>query len=274
MIIFTLTVLGLALGSFVNALVWRVREQETPSKRSKREYSVLWGRSMCPHCHHMLAARDLAPVISWLLLKGRCRYCKNLIHRQYPLVEIFTAVLLVLSYIAWPYTWGGEGVFRFAMWVPILVLLVALFIYDLRWMLLPDRLTAVFVGLVALQLFGVAVLYQGGIVSIRDALLAVLPLGAFFYVLFQASSGRWIGGGDVKLGFGLGLLAGNIASALLILFLASAIGTVISSILMVTNKASRKTQLPFGPFLIAGAIIVQLWGSVILSWYENQVIIL
>lgn len=273
MIILVLILIGLALGSFVNALVWRLHEQETPSKRRKRSYSILKGRSMCPHCHHVLASRDLMPVISWLLLRGKCRYCKLPIHWQYPVIELLTAALLVASYAVWPYSWQGEGLLRFILWIPILVTLITLLIYDVRWMLLPDRLTIIFTLLVITQLAGIAVFHGGDFNTVTGAILGVLPLGGFFYLLFQISDGRWIGGGDVKLGFGLGLLAGSMTRALLLLFLSSAIGSLVSIALISANRASRKTQLPFGPFLILAAVITQLFGDPILTWYENHFMI-
>src|SRR4051812_13278636 len=100
MIIAVLIVFGLCLGSFVNALVWRVHEQEAAKKPNKK-LSVLNGRSMCPHCEHELAAKDLIPVLSWLSLGGKCRYCHKPISKQYPLVELLTALLVVGSYIWW-----------------------------------------------------------------------------------------------------------------------------------------------------------------------------
>src|SRR5262245_41082320 len=101
-----LTVFGLCWGSFVNAFVWRLHELETNkrlSKSQKKKLSILHGRSMCPDCHNELAWYDLLPVVSWLSLKGKCRYCGKPISWQYPFVEALTAALFVLSYVFWPY---------------------------------------------------------------------------------------------------------------------------------------------------------------------------
>ena len=130
MIIAILAVVGLILGSFVNALVWRMHEG----------LSVAHGRSMCPHCKHTLAARDLVPVFSWLMLRGKCRYCKKPISPQYPLVELATSGLFVASYIWWPSVFTGSQEAIFVLWLAILVGLVALAVYDIKWFLLPNKL--------------------------------------------------------------------------------------------------------------------------------------
>ncbi len=106
---FLLFVCGLVLGSFVNALVWRIREKRT------------WvnDRSECVHCHHKLAPLDLIPVVSWLFLRGVCRYCKKPISIQYPLVELATGALFVLSYLLWDYGFDSWGLVRFLIgWSP------------------------------------------------------------------------------------------------------------------------------------------------------------
>src|SRR5579864_137748 len=116
MIYVVLVVLGLSLGSFVNALVWRLHEQESVTKRRKSkkvDLSILHGRSICPNCHHELAVRDLVPVLSWLSLKGTCRYCGKPISWQYPIVEAATASLFILSYVYWPADLHGQALFSF-----------------------------------------------------------------------------------------------------------------------------------------------------------------
>ncbi len=228
---------------------------------------------MCSHCGHRLGVRDLIPVISWLSLGGKCRYCHEKIQDS-PAIELTTALLFVLSYLVWPYGFDEEGLFLFMVWLPVLVLLIALFIYDLRHMVLPDKLTFILLGLAFVQLAGLLIFSEGEASLLWSALLGVMALGGFFYALFQVSGGRWIGGGDVKLGLGLGIIAGNLSGALLLLFLASAIGTVVSAVLLLANKASKKTQVPFGPFLVTATIVVQLFGPVIVAWYQNQFLLI
>src|ERR1700677_3953472 len=122
MIIFILAIVGLCLGSFVNALVWRLHGQaaEKGKKKPNQDYlsqlSVAKGRSMCPHCKHQLANRDLIPLLSWLSLKGKCRYCAKAISPQYPLVELITALLFIASYIWWPVALSGAQIGIFVLW--------------------------------------------------------------------------------------------------------------------------------------------------------------
>ncbi len=287
MTVLVIIVLGLCFGSFVNALVWRLHEEskvQSPKlkagkgKKAKesqlkaleaRKLSILRGRSMCVDCGHQLAWYDLLPIVSWVSLGGKCRYCNKTISVHYPIVEAMAALAFALSYLFWPYGFSGAGLSGFIIWLPILTLLIALLVYDLRWTILPDRLTYMVLALALLQVIITVFFYGGGMIVIRDSLFGLLCLGGLFYALFQMSGGRWIGGGDVKLGFGLGILAGNVPKALLLLFLSAAIGSVVSVLLILIHKASRNAQVPFGPFLVVAAVIVQLFGSSIINWYQT-----
>jgi leader peptidase (prepilin peptidase)/N-methyltransferase len=271
MIIAVLVVLGLVLGSFVNALVWRVHEQDEHKKTDKK-LSILHGRSMCPHCKHELATKDLIPVLSWLILGGKCRYCGKPISRQYPLVELLTAGFFVASYIWWPVDFGGVQTAVFVVWLALLTGLVALLVYDVKWMLLPNRIIyplSVLAGLLAL----LRIIDDPHPASaFLKMILAVVVGGGVFYVLFQMSGGKWIGGGDVKLGWLLGLAVGTPSKSLLLLFLASLLGSLSSIPLLMQGRVKRNTTIPFGPFLIIAVIIVQLFGGDILDWYRNTFI--
>jgi prepilin signal peptidase PulO-like enzyme (type II secretory pathway) len=269
MIIMVLVVFGLCLGSFINALIWRIhKQQKIRAKKQKTKYSISKGRSMCVNCEHMLAASDLVPVFSWLMLGGRCRYCKKPISWQYPLVELSTAALFILSYIYWPDPLESFQIILFGLWLACLTGLVALVIYDLRWMLLPNRIIFPLYAVAAVIVL-VQVLDASSLQPLVQAVYGILIGGGIFYLLFQLSEGRWIGGGDVKLGFFLGALVGGPTHAALLLFIASLMGSVISLPLLATKKASKSTRIPFGPFLIISTIIVQLFGTTIIDWYQN-----
>lgn len=268
MIIALLVIVGLALGSFVNALVWRLHEQ-SGKKRPAKELSVLKGRSMCPHCKHTLAARDLVPVISWIALRGKCRYCGKPVSRQYPLVELATALVFALSYIWWPVVFTDTQTVLFVLWLLLVTGFMALVVYDLRWMLLPDRILSP-LGAIALVWAVVTVASADKpAIACLNVVGAVLIGGGVFYALFQVSKGKWIGGGDVKLGWILGLIAGTPARSVLFIFLGALLGSLISVPLLLTKRAKRDTVIPFGPFLILAIILVQLFGHDILSWYKD-----
>lgn len=266
--------LGLILGSFVNALVWRVHAQEAKkkSKVGHKELSVLHGRSMCPYCKHTLAAKDLVPVLSWLSLGGKCRYCHKPISWQYPVVELLTSALFVLSYLFWPLDWNAAGTINFAVWLIILVGFMALIVYDLRWMLLPDRIVyplLVIGGLLALF----NIIDVGSVRALIETLISVAIAGGIFYGLFVISNGRWIGGGDVKLGLLIGLVLGDPYLAFLMLMTASLLGTLVALPGMVLKKVSPSSRIPFGPFLIVATILVQLFGTSVIEWYKRTLLV-
>src|SRR5579859_6630448 len=127
MIVVLLIVLGLCFGSFVNALVWRLHEHR----------NFVNERSECTHCHHVLAPKDLVPVVSWLLLRGKCRYCRKPI-QDTPVAELLVPALWVVSYVYWPHAlYSSLGLFTFVAWLLFVVGFVALAIYDFKWFLLP-----------------------------------------------------------------------------------------------------------------------------------------
>lgn len=291
MIIAFLVVFGLILGSFVNALVFRLHMQEkqgnkhiAKSRKGKHgpqasslnpdDLSIVKGRSMCVHCGHELAWYDLVPVFSWLSLGGKCRYCKKPISAQYPVVEFTTAALFVLSYIFWPYqllTINHQ--ILFAGWLVILTGFVVLIVYDLRWMLLPDRIVYP-LTILALSLAGLDVVTGGGGELLLQTLLSVAIAGGIFYLIFQISGGRWIGGGDVKLGLLIGLVLRDPLLAFLMLLVASSMGTLVVLPGLLLGKITPKTHIPFGPFLVAATILVFLLGPTVIDWYRDTLLLI
>jgi len=259
MIVLLLIGLGLVLGSFINAFVWRLHEGKD------------WvnDRSECTHCHHKLSSLDLIPVISWITLRGKCRYCHKNIEDS-PIVEVALPLLFVLSYYFWPTVFEGSGMFEFMAWLIFLTGFMALVVYDFRWYLLPNKIVFPLTILAVAQVLAVA-LYDKDWSALAEAGAGALVIGGTFYLIFQVSKGNWIGGGDVKLGFILGLLAGGILESFLVLFIASVAGLLAAAPMLIKGKANRKTQLPFGPFLILGLIVVVLFGADIIDWYSNLI---
>lgn len=270
-------ILGLLLGSFVNAWVWRlsqqIDEEGQPKKltaKQKKALSIATARSMCPHCKHTLQAIDLVPVFSWLALRGKCRYCHKPISKQYPVVELITAAVFAISAYYWVFgeTWQYVG---FATWLAVLVGLVALAIYDIKYGLLPDKINY---KMYAIAAAGLVIQFVVGrpLSDWTQVLSSLLICSGIFWVIYQVSKGTWIGGGDVKLGFLLGLVIVSTADSLLMLFIASLLATCVTLPLMYVKRLNIKTRVPFGPFLIAATYIAVLFGQSIIDWYQSFIL--
>jgi leader peptidase (prepilin peptidase)/N-methyltransferase len=269
MILILIFIFGLVLGSFVNASVWRIHKQSQSKANRTKKYSIIEGRSMCPNCKHTLAPLDLIPLVSWIVLGGKCRYCKEPISIQYPLAELLTAVLFIFSYIYWPYSFSGAGLVYFVFWLLFVTGFVGLIIYDFKWQRLPNRITYLLIGLALVQLAVSLIAYKGGLTSVIDAFWGVLISAGIFYALLIVSNGAWIGGGDVKLGVVIGLIIGGPINSVLMLLFSSLIGTIYSIPLLLTGRAKKDSKVPFGPFLILAAIIVELFGTSLINYYQK-----
>lgn len=270
-----LATLGAALGSFAAASVWRLRarqlkyEKEQGLEYDKAEYKTLKpiinkvskDRSKCLHCSHELSAKDLIPVYSWLSLKGRCRYCKQKIGNFELFSELGLAGFFVLSYIFWPFDLSGTfEILRFATWLVVGVILAIMFAYDFKWFLLPDVLlnALIIIGLAnSLAIFSQSGFELGTLYSILGGVGILSGLYLFIYII---SRGQWIGFGDVKLGLALALILGDWRLAFMALFLANLIGTIIVMPGLISGKLGRMQHIPFGPLLIAGTVLVYLFG--------------
>jgi prepilin signal peptidase PulO-like enzyme (type II secretory pathway) len=274
MIILVLIVVGLCFGSLVNAVVWRLHEQHKTNNQLKPNVnlSVITGRSVCVNCYHLLSPIDLIPVVSWIALRGKCRYCKKAISWQYPIVELITMIALVTSYLYWPLSFNTRGMIDFAFWAIIIILFMVLAVYDFRWMILPNKLVYLLI-IMAVGLLIVNILYSvtRGMLMI-DTLWGVGILAGLFYLLFIVSKGRWIGGGDVKLAVALGILAGGPVSTFFILFLASLLGTLYAAPSLVSGKMKRRSTIPFGPFLMLATFITFLFGASIIHYYTYSLL--
>lgn len=284
-----LGIFGMVIGSFVGATVWRLRAQQLIEDKAndedydKKEYGRLHlltkykgakDRSRCLSCGHKLAWYDLIPLASWLSTKGRCRYCHASIGWFEPLVEVSMAVLFVSSFLFWPSALNTPlTLTQFGLWLVAGVMLAILFAYDTKWFLLPDKIVFPLMA-VALTYSLLGLVGQPAVLSaVLDISIAIGILSGLYFVLWLVSQGRWIGFGDVKLGIILGLLLGSWQLALLTLFLANLIGTLIVLPGLLTKKVSRTTQVPFGPMLIAACVIAVLFGQSVIDWYLGLVIL-
>lgn len=244
-------VFGLLIGSFLNVVLWRTREN----------LSIVLARSICPECRHQLAWYDNIPLVSFLfLLGGHCRYCQQKISWQYPLVEFVTGILFVL--VAWQY--HGREIFvtpeMVASWL-ITSFLIFIFVYDWKYQEILDRVTLL--PAVLVYLFAVSMQWHAW----YDLLLAGFIGGGFFAVQYIFSKGRWIGGGDIRLGIFMGIILGW-PKIILALGLAYVAGAILSLVIISFDKnKSLKSEVPFGTYLAAATFFTMLWGDEILRWY-------
>lgn len=250
------SVAGLLIGSFINAAVPRLRA---------RDGNFFTGRSECPQCKHPLATKDLIPVVSYLLLGGKCRYCAQAIGMRYLLVELITGFIFGLTAYA-----IGDGSIPLLIWDLLLVgILMFLAVYDALYREIPDEvsLPAIIIAIIV-SLFGLKLHWD-------DSLIGLTIGGGFFLSIILLnglakhmhwSDKEWLGGGDIRLGALLGAALGW-QGFLLALFLSSLTGTAVGLGLIAAKKADLQTAIPYGPYLALGGLIALLYGGELITWY-------
>jgi leader peptidase (prepilin peptidase) / N-methyltransferase len=258
---FIFFIFGLLVGSFINVVVYRLNMAE----------NLITDRSKCPHCKNLIRWYDNIPLISFILLKFRCRDCREKISFQYPLVEFFTGIIFAL--IGARYfsaadmsTWAAT-----IYYLGISGALVAIFVYDFLYMEIP--------GLVLWPAVGWAIAFnllldwnraESGS-SIFNSLtysgvLAAFAAFIFFFLMVAISKEKWMGMGDAYLAILLGLILGW-PQIILALMLAFAIGAIFGIILILLKKKKMESQIPFAPFLVLGTLISLFFYVEITSWY-------
>lgn len=246
--------LGAIVGSFLNVCIYRI----------PRDLSILSPSSRCPSCNTSIKPYDNIPIISFLILGGRCRHCSAKISLRYPLVETLNALLYIL--VQWRFGLGWH--------TPVLLafcsaMIVITFI-DLDFQLIPDTITlpGIPLGLLAGSLILPDPFERSSILGFKEAFIGLLSGGLLFYVIAFLSRGG-IGGGDIKM---MAMIGGFLGwkSILLTTFAGSLIGSLIGIFLMVFRGKGRKTKIPFGPFLAAGAIMSLFYGQEISALYLNR----
>jgi leader peptidase (prepilin peptidase) / N-methyltransferase len=249
-------VLGLAVGSFLNVVVWRVPRGE----------SVIPPPSHCPVCEHPVRPRDNVPVLSWLLLRGRCRDCSNPISLRYPLVELGTSAVFVVLTIR----------IGFSAELPAYLYLgaigVALALIDIDVKRLPNVIVLPSY-IVSAVLLAAAALVEQEWADLLRAGLGMAALYAFSFVLALVYP-RGMGFGDVKLAGVLGGYLGWLGWAEVVSggFLGFLFGGVVGGGLMLARRAGRRSMIPFGPFMLAGALVAILWGGALADLYLDSVL--
>jgi prepilin signal peptidase PulO-like enzyme (type II secretory pathway) len=211
----------------------------------------------------VLEPRDLVPVVSWLMLGGKCRYCGAPI-KDHPLVELVTGVVFAASGYMLAIS-GHLNQVKWVFWAVMAVMLLVLAVYDRRWLILPDKVMLPLIVVAFGYDLAMSVMARSPQLLIGYILSAVLAGGVFYAIVFF-SQGRAMGGGDVKLAFAMGLILGPAGTAVALL-LAFNVAAVIGIGLIVMRRRKGKDQIPFGPFLVGGTVIAFLFGQQIVDWY-------
>lgn len=243
-------ILGLIIGSFLNCAAYRMHKGE----------SFVLGRSYCPNCKHELQSKDLIPLLSFLFLKGKCRYCKKSISIQYPLVEILTAIFFSFIFIQIGLTW------QLLFWLILASLIIVIFIYDIKYYIIPDGAIFSAIALTFLMLLVSYFLGSFSLESLLTSLASALGLSLFFFAIWFFSKGMAMGFGDVKLAFFIGLILGW-PNVIVGTFLGFLFGAIIGIVMILIKGKSLKSELPFAPFLILGMLTTFFWGNIIINWY-------
>lgn len=258
---------GLIAGSFVNCVIWRLHSNE----------GFVGGRSYCPRCRHKLAGADLVPIFSFLALGGKCRYCKEKISWQYPAVEFVSAILAItVSFVFAP------GFARFGVLDPALALVLVyywaviavleiIFVSDLLWYVIPDQAVVFGVGLAFVaQVFGYVAPSFAGLIAgghtIGNTIFTAAAVSFFFLAIVLVSRGKWMGLGDVKYAFLMGLILG-FPEIIFGLFVAFFSGAAVGVALIMAGRKKISSEIPFGPFLAAGTLAAVLFAPAVIDWY-------
>jgi leader peptidase (prepilin peptidase) / N-methyltransferase len=259
--LFFVFILGLFIGSFLNVL----------SDRLPRGETVVRGRSHCEKCKKELVWYDLIPLLSFILIGGKCRYCHTRLSLFYPTVELVTGILFVVTTlfvlngfnfparIVTQSIEGGQFIISLIYYMLVISCLIVVFFSDLKYGIIPDKVIfpSMFVSIFYL-LLNPNLLILNHVVSAVCACL-------FFLLLFLGTKGRGMGFGDVKFAFFMGLILGypNIIVSLYVAFLT---GAIVGIILIIWRKKKLKgASIPFGPFLVLGTILAMFWGNLILQ---------
>lgn len=263
-------VAGLIVGSFLNVVIHRLprmmerdwqaqcaelRGEPVPQKE---RYNLVVPRSACPHCGHRIGALENIPVLSYLMLRGRCSGCGARISLRYPVVELLTGV--ATAYAAWRYglSWAGLGAMVF-LWA-----MIALTFIDADTQLLPDAIT------LPLLWLGLLLNLNGTFVDLHSAVIGAvsgyLVLWSVYWLFKLATGKEGMGFGDFKLLAAIGAWLGWKMLPLVIL-LSSLVGAAVGIVLIVLAKRGREVPMPFGPYLAAAGVIALFWGETLVSRY-------
>lgn len=258
--------LGASVGSFLSVVIYRI-------KTSKK--GIIFGHSFCPHCNNKLSALDLIPVFGYILLGGKCRYCKKPIAPSYFFLEIITGLVFTALYLKFPFLLTLESgttypdlslLFQFGLYAIYGTFFVGIFFYDLQTKEIPDIFLFPLLGI---SILGSLILHSDQITGI---LIAVFIALVFYGGQILISNEKWLGEGDLYLAFSLAIIFGW-QLFIVCTVLSYVIGTIVSIPLLLTKKAGMKTALPFAPFMITSAFITIFYGNELLNAYLSTMAI-
>lgn len=241
-----LFILGISVGSFLNVVIDRL-----PFGKP------ITGRSHCDRCGKILSWFDLVPLFSFLFLHGKCRYCQKLLSWYYPIVELTTGILFILTCIIITKIVTVITIMQLVFFLFIVSSLIVIFFTDLKYGIIPDKI--IYLSIVVTFIY----LILNTKYLILSHLLSAIGAFLFFLLLFFITRGRGMGLGDVKFAFLQGLLLGwpNILIGVYAAFLTGAVAAII--LVVWGKKRFRGSTIPFGPFLVIGTIIALFWGAAI-----------
>lgn len=243
-----LFILGLIVGSFSNVCIYRIPRNE----------SIIYPASHCPKCRSNISPQDNIPLLSYILLKGRCRNCKSKISIQYPIVELLTGLIYLIIYL----TYGLS--IQSLIYIILSAALIIIALIDLNERIVPDviSLPGILIGFI-LSFFVPYISFINSALGIFVGGGIILIIGIVGSVIFKKEA---MGGGDVKLAAMIGAFLGW-RYIIISLFLGFFLGALAGIILILSKIKSRKDVVPFGPFIVLGSFITLLWGEQIISWY-------
>lgn len=242
-------IFGMLIGSFINCFAWRLHQEET-----------IFGRSYCPKCLAEIKWYDNIPLLSFLILKGKCRSCSKKISWQYPIVELVTGLLFYLAFSFF----GSSPIFLIQSFIIIFVLILV-FIFDFRWYLIP--VSFLLWSALVLVILGSAYHWFTLGYYLFSLVVAVIIAVVFFGLQYLLTKGRGLGEGDIWLGAFLGVAFNNILDLSVAILSAYFIGAVVGIGLLVFGNKKWGSKLPLGVFLSIGGLIALFWGQEIVSWY-------
>ena len=249
-------ILGLCFGSFVNMLVYRTAvkyELKSPPLPRLRKGEK---RSFCDYCGRQLNWYENVPVFSWVVLKGKTKCCHKKLPLSYPVVELVMGILFLIYFFK--FNIFEENVWFWVLGLIIIVFLVFSAVFDLKYMILPDFST---VTLIIIS-FPIFLINKENIINY---LLSALIASGFLLVLNLITKGNGMGMGDVKLALFMGLFLGY-PIIIIAFYVAFIVGAFFGLVLMFFKKATKKSQVPFGPFMILGVFVAWWWGDLILKF--------